>query len=189
MYARLVVSVTITGKENIPRNEGFLLIANHLSYFDPFLIAYSINKTVHFLAMEELFRSKLSSFIMRQWHTIPVKRDSADRTAIRESIKLLASGKIVGIFPQGGIDKDNTESEFQTGAAMLAIKSGKQILPVCLAGTRHLYKPFSLKRRSLSISFRVPFTLEKPSDSDKKNARLNAIHLMHEKLHSDEGNK
>lgn len=175
VYGNLFCNVQVLGKKNIPRNEGFLLIANHLSYFDPFLIAHPLDRIVHFMAMSELYRNPFSSYVMNAWHTIPVKRGTADRTAIASALELLKRDKIVGIFPQGGIRKDNATSELQAGAAMLALQSGCKILPVQIEGTRHLYRPIVHGRPKIIISFKQPFDLAHVAGSDKREQRHNAI--------------
>ncbi|MCD6459086.1 1-acyl-sn-glycerol-3-phosphate acyltransferase [bacterium] len=157
VYAKLVCRVEVTGLENIPSESGFLLTANHLSYFDPFLVAGKINRCVHFLAMEELFKNPVTAFFMRKWNAIPVKRKSYDSTALKQAVKLLKDNKVIGVFPEGAIANSNNNNEYKTGVAMLALHSKKAILPVNIEGTRNLYRPW--KRGHIRIEFKKSFII------------------------------
>lgn len=177
-YASLFFDLKASGLDNIPRNEGFLLTANHISYFDPFLVAKYIPGYVHYLAMEEFFANPVSSFLMRHWKSIPIRRSSADRTALREAIAILDHNGIVGVFPEGGIETGEKLLGFQTGAAMLAFHSGKLILPVHIEGTRNLYRPNIFKRKKVHIQFNKPFKLDVTHHADKKQMRHEAIQCI-----------
>ena len=181
-YANLFFNLNVTGLDNIPKDKGFLVTANHLSYFDPFLVAKYIPGQIHFIAMEELFSNPIMAFVMKRWKTIPIKRGSADKTAIRKALSLLKNDRIVGIFPEGGIIKKHTDSSFQTGSAMLAIHSQKYILPVYIEGTRNLYRPSLIKRKPVRVVFKKPFKVQHHKGDDKKELRARTIQHIEQQL-------
>lgn len=184
IYANLVCDVQVYGLENIPKKPGYLLTANHLSYFDPFIIAKHIPDIIHYLAMQELFTSPVSRYIMQKWHTIPIKRGSADKTALKQALTLLKQDHIVGVFPEGGIKKKHAENTYQAGVAMLALHSGKPVLPVRIEGSRWLYRPNPLTRHKIIVTYKPSFHLHKKElhSHDIKDTRTKAIELIEQKI-------
>ena len=188
LYAKLVCRVNVSGVENIPSDGAFLLTANHLSYFDPFLIAGKVNRYVHFLAMDELFKNPLTAFFMRQCQTIPVKRNAYDSSALKMAINLLKDDEVVGVFPEGGIVNHNNNYEYKTGVAMLALHAKCPVLPVVIEGTRNLYRPW--KRGVINIRYKKSFFI---SDEDikkigavgKKELRKRVVELIERRIKTD----
>jgi 1-acyl-sn-glycerol-3-phosphate acyltransferase len=124
---------------------GFILATNHISHFDPPIIGAWYARYVDWMAMEELFRSRLSAALMHGLCAFPVQRDGRDRRAIREALARLEIGRTVGVFPEGGIRAG--EQSILEGAPMwpgvcaLSVHSGKPIVPCVILGTDRLYHP------------------------------------------------
>ena len=81
----------------------WILACNHLSHFDPPLIAGAFRRPLDFLAMRELFRPAWFGFLLRSINVIPVGRRQADTTALKVALQRLKKGRIVCVFPEGGI--------------------------------------------------------------------------------------
>ena len=160
LYTRLFYSATVTGNEHLPHNTGYILTANHISYFDPFIIAKHIPVSVRFMALIKFFKVPVIGFLMKQWQTIPINNERIDRNAITVAIDLLKQDEIIGIFPEGGISKSGPPKKLQTGVAMLAMHAQKPIVPVHIEGTRDLYRPNIFKRKQITISFKKPLYIE-----------------------------
>lgn len=156
-----IYRVEVIGKDNVPSKGSALLCANHNRMLDMFLIGYKINRLVHYMAKEELFKIPIISSIIRFLGAFPVKRGSGDVRAVKTALELLRKGHIVGIFPEGtrtrGKFKNNIK--IKPGAALLAIKSGVPIVPVAIKGS---YKPFS----NMKVVFGQPIILD--ADKNKK---------------------
>src|SRR5215470_4388007 len=110
--------------ENANRTGGFLLAANHISHFDPFIISLTLRRKIDWMTMAEFFRSRLVGFLLRAVDAFPADRDRANRTTIRTAIERLKEGRIVGLFPEGGI-RDGARSllegaPLRPGASTLA---------------------------------------------------------------------
>ncbi len=180
LYANLFFDIDVRGINYIPVHRGCVLSSNHLSYFDPLLIASFVVVPVHFFAKDELFASPIKNFFMNKFNAIPVKRGSADRTAVNRALDLLASGEIVGVFPEGGISIGDDSKDYQTGVAMLAIHSGKPILSVKLTGSRDLYRPSLFRRKRVIIEYKRPLLVSGISDGaeDKKQLRKKIMDLI-----------
>ena len=98
-----VARVHVVRGENANHNGGFLLAANHISHFDPFIISSVVPRKIDWMAMAEFFPLPLLGFLLRAVDAFPADRNRADRATIRSAIERLKNGRIVGLFPEGGI--------------------------------------------------------------------------------------
>ncbi len=140
IFLTLVGRWKIEGKENMPPGGGVIVASNHVSYLDPVVVGCTFDRRVSYLAKEELFKTPVLGWIVRQLGAFPVKRGSGDRGAIRESLKLLTEGHAFGIFPEGTRSKTGLLQDGKPGAAMLAVKAKVPILPIGLKGTKKCRK-------------------------------------------------
>mgnify|MGYP003694255409 CR=1 FL=1 len=97
-----VAHVRVLGSENVNRTGGFLLAANHISHFDPFVISSVVRRKIDWMAMAEFFRFTVVRFLLRAVDAFPADRDRADRKTIRTAIERLKDGRVVGLFPRAG---------------------------------------------------------------------------------------
>lgn len=138
LWLRIFNHYHVVGKEHIPARGGIVLVANHNSNWDPFVLGNVTHRKVHFMAKKELFRFKPLAILLRFWGAFPVDRGGADREALETALRLLKQGKVVGIFVEGGRNRTGTGMLTpQPGAAMLALKAKVPIVPVGLIGTGH----------------------------------------------------
>ena len=124
---------------------GSIVASNHISHFDPPIVGAWYARYVDWMAMEELFQSRLSAALMHGLCAFPVRRDGRDRRAIREALARLAIGRTVGLFPEGGI-RAGPQSILEgapmwPGVCALSVLSGKPIVPCVILGTDRLYDP------------------------------------------------
>lgn len=136
------------GAENIPAEGGVILAPNHVSYLDPPLVGSGIRRQVHFMAKEELFKIPVLGFLIRSVGSFPVRRSTADRTALKKAIDLLAEGRVICIFPEGTRSPDANLLPPELGFAMIALKSRAPVVPAALFGTER-----SLSARSSFLRF------------------------------------
>lgn len=120
----------IEGKENIPEKEGVVIASNHRSYADPVLLTMPMKKPVKYMAKEELFKNKIFGAFIKMLGAFPVKRGAGDMKVIDDSIAILSSGKNLVIFPEGTRAKENKVGKGKTGVALIAAKSGADVLPM-----------------------------------------------------------
>lgn len=127
------------GVENIPREGGLILAANHISNWDPPVAAAFVPRKVHYMAKEELFRVPLFSQAIRALGAFPVRRGASDRAAIRKAINLLADGACLGVFPEGTRSRTGQLGKAEPGLALLAVKSGAPVVPTAIVGTNRIF--------------------------------------------------
>ena len=143
----------VKGKENIPKKKGAILAGNHKSNLDCFMVILSTRRCVHFLAKAELFKLSFFNWFFRNSGLIPVYRNGKDKKALETAVEYLKNGEIVGVFPEGRLNKTSKTSvlPFKIGAVKMAKETGKPIIPFTIKGK---YIPFV---RSIEIIFQKPF--------------------------------
>ena len=97
---------TILGKENIPKEGAIIFAGNHRHAFDPLLILMSNKRMVHYLAKEELFKG-IRGKILKKIGMIKVSRNKSNPVAVKQSVEILKSGGIIGLFPEGTRNRTN----------------------------------------------------------------------------------
>src|SRR5512134_2313143 len=89
LFFFLFTRFEVRGRENVPRNGGVLVSANHLSLADPPVVGVSLGRATYFMAKEELFRSRLSGYFVSRFGAFPVHRGRLDREALRQAERVL----------------------------------------------------------------------------------------------------
>ena len=152
--------VRVKGIENVPADGPLIIVANHLHVLDPPLIGVAIKRKMVFMAKEELFRSRVTGYFIRGFGAFPVRRDGADRKALRQAEEFLAEGLVLGMFPEGKRSPDGQLIPAFAGAALLAARSSAPILPVAITGTETIHLVRSLlKGTRLVVTIGHPFSL------------------------------
>lgn len=150
-----IYRLKVYGLENIPAQGAVIMCSNHISLWDPPLIGTPLERRIHFMAKEELFKIPILKQIIVHFGAFPVKRGGVSKQSIRQSLKLLSEGKLLGIFPEG--TRKNTGGPAQRGAASLALRSKATVIPVAIIGQ---YKWF----RQMKIVFGPPVDLSSFSE-------------------------
>ena len=135
----LIYKIEIKGIENIPKDDGALICPNHYSWADPVMVAISVNRPIRFMAKAEAFKNPLLKFLLDNVGAYPVRRGETDLTAVKNTLKLLKEGQLVGLFPQGTRVRGDDLGKAHSGVAVFALKSNKSVIPAYISGS---YKPF-----------------------------------------------
>lgn len=130
----LVYRIEFRGKENLPKEGGYIVCSNHTSDADPFFIAFAIKQDVSFMAKISLFKNFILRAILNGIKMIPVDRGAGDTKAIEECIKVVEEKKVLGIFPEGTRSKTGELLKFKSGAMYIAKASGAGVIPICVTG-------------------------------------------------------
>ncbi|WHE07599.1 lysophospholipid acyltransferase family protein [Thermoanaerobacterium thermosaccharolyticum] len=120
--------------DDIPK-EPCIFVANHKSILDPIALIDALDRRVFFLASKDLYRIPILNLILNALETIPIKKNSADVTALKKAIKMLDDGRSIALFPEGGISLSKGVKKIYKGAMYLSYKSGFPIVPVGISGT------------------------------------------------------
>jgi 1-acyl-sn-glycerol-3-phosphate acyltransferase len=142
--ARTLFRMEIAGRERIPAEGPCILVANHESVIDPFVLGLATPRIVRFMAKAELWQSAAVRTVMEGFGAFPVDRGRGDFDAFGRAGRLLADGEILGIFGQGTC-LPLRRRPFMRGAARLALETGSPLVPVSLVGTEQAVRPNRLK--------------------------------------------
>ena len=155
----------------VPKHGALIMASNHISHFDPPILSGFFPRRLDWLAMEELFRSRWGKRIFTWLNCIPVERGGNDRTSLRQALQRLADGRVIGIFPEGGIRAGDWSilngAEMKPGLPALSIHSGAAIIPCALIGSDRLYKPSNWLRRT-TLHLVIGEAIEPPAKDAKQ---------------------
>ena len=165
------------GQEHIPETGGAVIAPNHVSFFDPPAVGSSLPRRVYYFAKKELFEIPLFSWLIHKCYAFPVNREASDLTAFRHAIRLLQSGELLVVFPEGGRSQDGTLEEAGIGAALIASRAGVPIIPCSLWGTDHVLPrgAWFLHTGLVQVSFGAPITYEEYGSRRPTKAELQQV--------------
>lgn len=138
--ATRLYGVHVVGAERIPASGPAILVANHESMFDPWILALATPREIRYMAKAELWRIPPIAWVLDSFGAFPVDRGTGDATAISRAAMLLRDGELLGMFPQG-TSKRLASRPYHRGAARLALVTGAPLVPVRLVGTRGFPHP------------------------------------------------
>ena len=176
----------IYGASNVPKTGPLVVVANHASDFDPPIVSNCVTRPVSYMAKEELFKVPVFSQAIQLYGAYPVKRGSADRSAIREALKQLEAGWAVGVFLQGTRTSNGRIPYPKLGAALIAAKAKVPLLPVSLWGTNRIFSTGSAVHRPAPVTVRIGEVIQPPASTDKSQLLqvtqhcTEAIHALHD---------
>jgi 1-acyl-sn-glycerol-3-phosphate acyltransferase len=159
----LAREIDVSGLERIPESGAVLLASNHISWVDPVLLACwltpATGRPMTWMGKAEAMRVPLVGWFLRVNGVFGVRRGAADLEAFRLAERILAEGRLLGIYPEGTRSPDGILRPFRDGAALLALRSGVPVLPVAVTGTDGLWRKGTLFPRRVP---RVTLTIGGP---------------------------
>ncbi|HZK25380.1 MAG TPA: lysophospholipid acyltransferase family protein [Oscillospiraceae bacterium] len=135
----------VQGRENIPQEGPFIMCGNHFSWWDPPLLGAITPRFARFMAKEELIKTPILGTVLKAIKVFPVKRNSADRRAIKTALETLKAGHGLGIFPEGTRSHTNELLTPQAGVGLIAAKSEAPVIPIGIAGPYRLFHPIRVR--------------------------------------------
>jgi 1-acyl-sn-glycerol-3-phosphate acyltransferase len=172
----------VKGRENTNNTGRVMVVANHVSWYDPVMLGGEFQWKIHFIAKIELFKSDFSKAFLAKLGAFPVARGQGDIGAVRKSMEILREDKCLGIFPEGTRFAGEM-GEFQRGAAAIALKTDAKIIPVYTKG------PFRFFRQ-VKVIIGKPFYLKdivNPKDKDAIDKGTNYLRNTLQKLKEELG--
>jgi 1-acyl-sn-glycerol-3-phosphate acyltransferase len=166
------------GRENLPREGGFVLACNHVSNFDPWPLGMPLwpRRFLRFMAKSELYWFPVS-LILNGAGAFPIRRGQADAEAIENAVRLAREGNIVAMFPEGtrrrkGLMKTR-EARPRTGAARIALEAGVPLIPAAITGTDKL-----IRLGPLRVAYGAPVELDDLRGADVRDAAVVATERL-----------
>jgi len=130
----------LIGRENIPQKDSFIMVSNHGSLLDPPLLGHALGRNISFMAKAELFKIPFLGFVIKACGAYPVKRGMTDKSTIKTACEKLSNNNCIGIFIDGTRQKNGRVNKPKQGAALLAFKNQKLLLPVAIVNSHRLVR-------------------------------------------------
>ena len=135
LLLRVLGRIQSSGETHVPATGGVLFCPNHISDADPPAIFVTTPRRAWFIGKSELFEIPVLGWFFARFQGFPIKRDSADRAALRRIESLLQAGQPVVLFPEGRLSETGILQRVQPGAALLSLRTGAPIVPVRIENT------------------------------------------------------
>lgn len=171
---------SVTGVDRIPVEGGAVLAGNHVSYLDPIMLGYAVDRRGRqacFLAKQELFAIPGFGWLLRTLRMVPVDRAEGSRS-VQPAAEALGAGWLVAVFPESTITTSFVPADGKTGAARMALAAGVPLVPVACWGGQRLFTKHRPRRwqRGVVLAVRVgePVPYEPGEDPRVVTGRLMA---------------
>jgi 1-acyl-sn-glycerol-3-phosphate acyltransferase len=189
LLARIIVRLRIEGDPSAAQSGPVIVAANHASSGDPVFIGAFLTswlrRPINWLGKRELVEIPVIGRFLRMIPIHPVDREAADLDAFRTAIRILESGNILAVFPEGTRSQDGALKPVREGAGVLALHSGAVVLPVAIVDSDrawpkgHLFpnygKPVTVR---MGKPFRVQDELPEVASMPRKQANSAATRLI-----------
>jgi 1-acyl-sn-glycerol-3-phosphate acyltransferase len=151
------VRVEMRGSENIDAKMPRIYMSNHQSYFDIFTLLAGLPLDFKFILKQELMNIPLLGWAMKGARYISIDREDGRKAVIsmNKAAERIRNGASVLIFPEGTRSEDGVVAEFKKGGFLLALKSGCDIVPVAISGSRNVVPKGSRKVNKGTIFFNI----------------------------------
>jgi 1-acyl-sn-glycerol-3-phosphate acyltransferase len=172
----------VMGSEHLPREGGFVIACNHLSLFDPYVVAYPFfpRRPLRYMAKAELYWWPLS-LLLHAAGAFPVRRGESDVGAFETAVELAKSGEVVVVFPFGMREKVARRKRIELyahgGAARIALAAKVPLVPAGIAGSDRLPMPTKLR-----LAFGAADLLDGLGDMRPRDAAVVATELLAERI-------
>ena len=170
----------LIGRDNIPQKDSFIMVSNHGSLLDPPLLGHALGRNISFMAKAELFKIPFLGFIIQACGAYPVKRGIADKNTIKTACKKLSNDNSIGIFIDGTRQKNGRVNKPKQGAALLAFKNQKLLLPVAIVNSHRLIRFRYFIPLFSKIVIKVGKPVQPPQSSSRDDLNSVTMHLQDE---------
>ena len=180
---KLLYRLEASGIENLPKEGGYVLAANHTSNLDPWPLGLPLfpKHQLHFMGKSELFNPVLGP-LLRSAGAFPVRRGERDAEAIETAVRLCKEGEVVAMFPEGTRREKGLRKKFEhrprTGSARIALAAGVPLVPAAIKGTDRL-----LRLAKVRVAYGAPVPLEDLAGLDLRQAAETATERLMERIY------
>ena len=135
---------------------GVMLVSNHRSFIDPFILGLCNRRPVYYVAKEELFKFKPLGWFLSSLGAFPVRRGAADADMIETAKAILKRGDPVLIFPEGTRVRPGALGQPHRGVGRLVLETGATVVPVAMIGTEAIRKGLRIRPHKIRVRIGAP---------------------------------
>jgi len=171
---RTMARLEVVGKEKIPGEGPFVMVANHQSFLDPVVVQVLCPRPLHTLAKSTQFTGRLMAWVMPRVCAIPTRRYRVEPQAVRVVLRRLEAGEAVGVYPEGERSWDGDIQPFRWGTIKVLLKAGVPIVPCGITGSYDVWPRWSkgIRRRRIRVEFGDPIQWPAMDTRRERNAFL-----------------
>jgi 1-acyl-sn-glycerol-3-phosphate acyltransferase len=180
LYFRL----RMRGQEKLPAHGGALLLINHQSFLDPLVVGTPLTRPVSYVARDSLFRVPVVGWILRNTYVFPISREAASSSSIKEAVRRMHHGFLVGIFPEGTRSVDGTLGEMKPGFMALVRRGDVPVLPVGVGGSGRAFprNTWIVRPKTVRVVIGDPFTEDEIRELSTRGREEEFIALVRERI-------
>jgi 1-acyl-sn-glycerol-3-phosphate acyltransferase len=175
LFRATFIPLTVNGREHIDRERSLVIVANHASYLDGFIVTAALDIPVHFIVKGELSRILIVRLILQRFGVEFVDRFNAQRGAssVRRIARKSRKGQSLVFFPEGTFISFAGLQPFRMGAFVTAARSGTAVLPLAIEGARNIVRGdhWFPRRGRITVTIRPPVEPEGSSWQDALKLR------------------
>ncbi|NLF31652.1 MAG: 1-acyl-sn-glycerol-3-phosphate acyltransferase [Planctomycetes bacterium] len=134
VWMPLVWRMRVFNRHYEPSGGGAVYMCNHQSFMDPVLMSMALQRPMHYMARDSLFRHRLFRLLIESLNAFPVRRGTADTAALKEAMRRVRRGEQVVLFPEGTRTRDGRIGPFLPGVAFVAQRAKATVVPVVIDG-------------------------------------------------------
>lgn len=195
LYSRLILSVsrvkvTVKGIENIEKGVSYIVMSNHISSYDPLVIAGYLPLQLRFVFKKELRKVPIFGWALFSAKMIMIDRKNRDLAIkqLNESVKILDGVRNIFMFAEGTRSFDGNLQPFKKGGFHLAVDNKASVLPITVLGSYGILPKKKLKIKSSNVTLVIDKPVH-PSDESYKDAEsiIEKVRSMMERNIKDYG--
>lgn len=160
--SKLLYNLKIEGRENVPKTSRLVFAGNHVSYLDPPMLTYAVQRRVAYMGKQELFsdKNRLLRFLVHMLGGFAVNREKPELATFKTVKAIFNTPWSLGIFPQGKIEKEPVITKVNKGFILFAKKFEADIIPVGICGFDGYAHRLFEKHMTIKIGKPISYTLD-----------------------------
>jgi cytidylate kinase len=169
---RFVYRMKVKGVEHVPLTGPVILACNHRAMTDPFFMGINVPRQIHYMAKSELWKFRFLGWAMEAFGTFPVNRGEADRAAIKAGMEILDAGAVLGLFPEGHVNKNEGLGPLRSGISLFSLREGVVTVPAVLRGTNRAFRRGIPRFPRVELVIGPPLEMPSPQVPRSERGRL-----------------
>jgi cytidylate kinase len=169
---RFCYRIRMVGVENFPLRGPVVVACNHRAMTDPFFLGSNVPRMIHYMAKSELWKFRVLAWAMERFGTFAVNRGEVDRDAVRKGLEVLEAGEVLGLFPEGHVNKGEGLAPLRGGVSLFSLREGVVTIPAVMRGTDLAFKHGFPRFPKIDILIGPPLEMPGPEVPRSEMGRL-----------------